>query len=91
METNLTSMSFKTMLFKLNLFIPVPMLKSIELEGNDQRCDRLAQDDKTLAESILSTGLEESVDFKVKMLQKSTGAQKGTECCINVTSLHVDS
>ena len=39
------------------------MLKSIELvEGNDQRHDRLARDDKTLAESILSTQI---ADFKV--------------------------
>lgn len=49
------------MLFKLNKI--VPMLKSIELvEGNDQRHDRLARDDKTLAESILSTQI---ADFKV--------------------------
>ena len=74
-ETNLTSTSFNTMLFKLNKI--VPMLKSIELvEGNDQRRDRLARDDKTLAESILSTQI---ADFKVV-----------AEKHISVTSLHVD-
>ena len=51
------------------------MLKSIELvEGNDQRRDRLARDDKTLAESILSTQIAGGLQSCCRKAHREKGA-----------------